>query len=666
MRRWCFAWIAAGIFLFPATAFSDGAPEFALPDNLGENILGKLKSAPVVAGTKPLPVEQVRAKYESDRLFDTATNAWKVNDFPRAMQTLDEAEGKLTAVGLLNDEHRYLFTLFDGLFLLQSKKFYDARQTMEPLAELAEKAFGAKSESVATTHFILASCDIATKHFPAAIEHAEKAAAVFREVKHDEFDTHALTVKYLVALKRRDRKLDESAAYQRELCEVYVKANRADSAEYAEKQLRAAICEGESGNWAAARPRLDEAVSILEKTVGKEDARTKVAVESLKNVVAHLDATERQSQSGREALDLRRQIDALVEEKDTAELMRLRERLLVVTRTIPYLHEDELFQVLWEVGTARLEAEQYAGATEIFSEIEKLIDKTKYDGPKYRGALQYRLAECDGRLGRLDSARERFNDALKLMPQNDAEFVELRKNAHIRLVILDAEVEDLDGVIEHGNAAFAIMQTMSPVPLDEMDKLRLMVAIKCSTSKDQRELALREMNAAKTSLLGRYDVADPRVVSALCHEVIAFYHCGDAKCVEMARAIYDPLSQDDGIEEGDKWNSGLPFAICLRAFGGVEESRLLLQEIVDKAKSDAKPVRDLRCSALFALAGIEARAGNREAAERSYLETIAICTALHGSGDAQTIRRQSEWKAYQSGKLPSFDYADNPFHVRLR
>ena len=665
MRRWCFAWIAAGIFLFPAPAFSAVAPEFPLPDNLGENFLGKLKSVPVVAGAKPLPVEQVRAKYETDRLFDIATNAWKANDFPRARQALDAAREKLTAAGLLNDEHRYLFTLGDGLSLLQSKQFDAARQAMEPLVELAEKAFGAKSESVAMTHSLLAFCHVATKQFPAAIEHAEKAAAIFREVKHDEFDTHALIVKCLVALKRWEKKLDESAEYQRELCEVYIKGNRADSAEYADEQLKAAAYDGWSGNWAAARPRLDEAVAILEKTLGKEDARTKVAADSLKNVLAHLDVTERQSQSGREALDLRRQIDALDEEKDAAELMRLRERLLVVTRTIPYLNEEELFQVLWEVGTARLEAKQYSGARELFSEIEALMGKTKYEGPKYRGALQFRLAECDGRLGREDSARERFNDALKLTPPNDAEFVELRKIAHARLVTLDANAEDLDGVIEHGCAAIAIMRTMSPVPLDEIDGVRLNVAIKCSTSKDQRELALREMNAAKTSLLGRYDVADPRIVSALCHEVIVFYHCGDAKCVELARALYDPLSQGDGIEKGDKWDSGLAFAICLRAFGGVEESRRLLQEIVDKAKFDAEPARNLRSSALFVLAGIEARAGNREAAERSYLETIAICTALHGSEDAQTIRRQSEWKAYQSGKLPSFDYADTPFHVRL-
>ncbi|MGC3970856.1 MAG: tetratricopeptide repeat protein [Pirellulales bacterium] len=233
------------------------------------------------------------------------------------------------------------------------------------------------------------------------------------------------------------------------------------------------------------------------------------------------------------------------------------------------------------------------------------------------------------------------------------------------LVVLASNADDSPAAIRHGREALRLISSASKGSSEMQDRLRFVVALHGASDEAGRDGARRDFAATKKSYLERHAQRSAEVFNCSIYEIMLLYRCEDEQCVELVRELCEAEKADGHCDDTRIIDVELAAATCFRAFGRVEEARQVLEEILMKSRGQDDESRSSRSSALFQLAGIYARQGNREDAEQSYRETIELSEAIRGADDPRTIIRRRELEAYQNGKLPSFAPKDSPWTVVL-
>ena len=280
------------------------------------------------------------------------------------------------------------------------------------------------------------------------------------------------------------------------------------------------------------------------------------------------------------------------------------------------------------------------------------------------GNVHYHLGLYEFQLDMKESARGHFEQALKLLPTQNREYDVRRRLSHEGLFGIDANEGNYAGVVEHAAASIAILaNSTDSESLDKIDHLRCAVAIFCVQSPEWRDEANRQIALALKSATERHGPLHKVTQDVRAKEVFYWYNCRDPRCVDLALQYRAEIAPKTDPSLTDDWT--LHAIRCARAFGRVAEARSLCLALLARGEESTENDRLNRASALFHLAGIEARAGNRQLALQYYAETVGLSVELGYSDDERTERRLKEWQAFEAGKLPGFSVAENPWQSNV-
>ncbi|MGC3970857.1 MAG: hypothetical protein QM775_27050 [Pirellulales bacterium] len=353
---------------------------------------------------QPTTAEQVRAKYESDRVLQTAIYALKGDDWKRGRQLVDQAQQQLQNAGLLDDERRRQFALIDAIVAFGLGEADRATVLIvgyaEELAELPPKEQG----DLTFCRAFAALCRFKAGDIPAALTDAKAAIERYRTAPPKGGDPELLPAMWMIVAADAHRQGDKDAAamHQRAACQAYVDAKAAKTPEYGEALELLGRFELSRKDYAAARRAYDEALETFESTVGRDDPRTKQAAEHLATLVDQLASFDRQKALIREYGEVSKRRDALDVRKNPDEHRELIERELEIARSLPGLPPDDLFGKLWEVGDDRIRRKDYAGAEQLFAGAQT----ARQDLVTRRSVVSTRIAAPVGAVQLADEAPE--------------------------------------------------------------------------------------------------------------------------------------------------------------------------------------------------------------------------------------------------------------------
>lgn len=636
----------------------------------GETMLSKIASTVDALKSpsktsKPLVLEQVRAKYDADRQLSEVGIALKNKNYERAAQLFEAGTAVYRNAGLIGEDQEYGLHYAAGLLRFLGEKYDEAGAELSAAIAIAERTQGRDGLQATNARLFRTIADMqGDDDCVRGQATLDALLPVYRKLDKCDTAEYRVALQWLGICALKQDKYDATFTYQKELCDN-LRASKAGSEGELFPESLASL--GKlyivRKSPPEARRCFDEAAELYEKLRGRDDTKTK-AVRSLALKMAETSTKiDDVSRIQNEWNTLEAQIAALLKTNDYREAVPIMRRQIEIICKVKGDESDEMLKFLLRLAVILEAGGETKDAAKSYAEILKIAGNRSGAAPEITNLAECRLGEFELKRGRSAEGRAHLTRALEYYRTKPSES-KIHCSIHLSLAIDALKRGEAAVGLDHADAAYGLIDGLDREIVNSVIVSRARAAYICGGDASLRVRLRGILAECRARARAEFGDQDEVLADVLVSVAGLEYVENDPTCIATAMqalAIYGSILPADDLKT--LGGATITAKYC-RAFGEIDQARKFLEETLPKLRNLEKPAPQHVAGALRLLAGIDAHQGRKYIAEARYREAIAIMEKADAA-DKQLARDRKDLETVLAGGTPSFKVADNPSNLEL-